>query len=662
MGSTKEYWASVPREEIAQNILDQKDKFYQYLTLSGRALLYLRSKSMYYRARVTGGSMGSGGSSGELSTLVVNQFKNILQHLEALTFQQKPAWDPKATNSDVKSVAQTILAKGLLDYEADTKGLSKNLRNAVKGSLMYGEEFVLADWNHSAGEIYGETETGSPIYQGDIRYKNVLVFNMIRDFQLSSPTEEVWWIIRDFQNKYDLAAKYPEIAEDIISASRGNNDNTNLLLSASQIKDPDVVVVYTLIHKPTPSMPTGRYTQVLDNSTVLLDGPVPEVFDRVHRISAGEETGTIFGDTIAFDLQSIQDGIDTLNGVIITNQSTFGVQSILAPKGHDLSVSSLASGLNLIEYDTNLGPIQPLQLTSTPVEVFNHLGTLESNMEAISGVNSVVRGDPQASLKSGSALALVQAQAVTFSAPLQDSFATLMSEIGTTIIKLYQTYASVPRVALIAGKSNRSLLKEFTGDELSLIERVVVTIANPLSKSPQGRATMAQELSQMGLVKQPEDYFQVLETGTLEPILTGPRAQAMLIKAENEKLADGIPVRALITDQHLKHISEHQTVLASPEAREQPDGPLVVNTLNHIQEHIDFLTNPANATLLTTLGQSPMAPPVVEPSADAQNITDPTNPVVRTAENVAMPNMPNPPANATPEVAGTIQEQNAIAQ
>ncbi len=661
MANSIEYWASVPRSEIADRILEQKDKFYQYLTLSGRAALYLRSKALYYRCRSTGGSMGSGGSQGELSTLVVNQYKNILQHLEGLTFQQKPAWDPKATNSDVKSVAQTILAKGLLDYESDTKGLSKNLRGGVKGALMYGEEFILANWDHSAGEVYGETETGSPIYQGDIRYKNVLVFNMIRDFQLASPTDEVWYIVRDFQNKFDLAAKYPELAEDILSAGSDSTDTTNLIVTANQIKDPDIVVVYTLIHKTTPSMPTGRYTQVLDNSTVLLDGPVPEVFDRIHRLSAGEENGTIFADTIAFDLQPIQDGLDILNGIIITNQSTFGVQSILAPKGHDLSVSQLASGLNLIEYDANLGPIQPLQLTSTPVEVFNHLGTLESNMETISGVNSVVRGDPQASLKSGSALALVQAQAVTFSAPLQDSFATLMAEIGSTIIKLYQTYAAVPRVALIAGKSNRSLLREFTGDELNLIDRVVVTVANPLSKSPQGRATMAQELSQMGLVKDPEDYFQVLESGTLEPILTGPRAQALLIKAENEKLADGTPVRALITDQHLKHILEHQVVLASPEAREDPNGPLVTNTLDHLREHIGFLTDPNNATLLTVLGQAPMSPPI-DPSAQANAITDPTSPVERTAQDVAMPNMPNPPENASPEMQGTIEQQNAIAQ
>lgn len=55
----------------------------------------------------------------------------------------------------------------------------------------------------------------------------------------------------------------------------------------------------------------------------------------------------------------------------------------------------------------------------------------------------------------------------------------------------------------IVGKYNRSMLKAFTGDMLSTINRVVVNIASPLEQTVPGRMQIAQDLIQAQLLKTP---------------------------------------------------------------------------------------------------------------------------------------------------------------
>src|SRR6187401_1190404 len=94
----QKYWASVPTNEIADAILDKVDKYYDYLGYSGRMDLYRRSYSYYYRPRLTGGQLNQTGQQGELTTISVNHFRNLLLHLETMTTQQRIAFEPRATN------------------------------------------------------------------------------------------------------------------------------------------------------------------------------------------------------------------------------------------------------------------------------------------------------------------------------------------------------------------------------------------------------------------------------------------------------------------------------------------------------------------------------------------------------------------------------------
>lgn len=656
----KEYWASVDGTEIAMNILDKVDNFYNYLLASGRLDLYRRSWSYYYRPLLNGAMLNPAGEQGELTTITTGNYRNLLSHLEVMTTQQKASFEPIAANSDVKSQSQVILCASLLDYYMKQKRLERNFKQSVKDALIFGEGFIRVEWDVTGGKPYGKTATGATVYEGDLKYTNYAPTNVIRDYTKQSPSQEDWYILRDFQNKYTLAAKYPELADDILS------DSIDMLelakstsLNAMGLEESDNITVYTLLHKPTPALPQGRLVTVLDNRTIMLDGPMPyKEGTHVYRIAPDEITGSIFGYTVGFDLLSPCEAADAIYSVVCTNQLTFGVQNILVPKGNDLSTSQLSGGLNVTEYDPKVGKPEGLNLTKTPAEIFSFIGMLEKLSETISGVNSVARGNPESSLKSGAALALVQSMAIQFSMGLQQSYAQIVEDIGTGSINILQTFAATPRVAAIAGKSNRALLKEFTGQDLSEIQRVTVDMGNPMTKTLSGKVSMADAYLEKGFIDNPDQYVQVVTTGRLEPIIEGKQANLLLMKGENEGLSAGIPQRALITDNHPKHILEHTTVLANADIRQDPNNPIVVVTLKHIQEHMDMMNNPANMQLLQILHQEviPQAMPQPTQGGGTGNMLNATPPVVQEAENVQMPGMPAPPQGTDAQSAEVIQQ------
>lgn len=309
-----------------------------------------------------------------------------------------------------------------------------------------------------------------------------------------------------------------------------------------------------------------------------------------------------------FDLLPIQTAVNSLHSTILTNQHTFGVQNVVVERDCGLTMNEISGGLNLLEINPGSRPPAGLNLTSTPAEIFNYLTTLEREMEMISGINSVARGnpDPKQNLRSGNALALIQSQALQFISGLQQSYIQLIEDVGTNLVKLLQDFAAVPRIAFISGKANATEMKEFKGEDLNSITRVIVDAGNALANTTAGKLEIAGQLLQMGLIKTPEEYLSVLATGKLETMTESQNKQLWLIRSENEALVENKPVIAILTDDHNLHIREHQAVLADSSLRMDPD--LLRRTTEHLQAHIDILSNPANAQILIQLGQQPIQP------------------------------------------------------
>lgn len=654
MTNKSTYFAALPSKDAANEIA-HKATSWGGNALANDYLDKLRKSWSYYHGNFSG--LGSGhalnfvGEQNELVKFPMNHYRNIARHLLNMTTANRPNLKTRASNTDYKSQAQTILADGLLEYYFKEKNLEDYVNLATEYAIVFGEGYVRLGWNATAGQMFEEDEdSGEKFYEGDLEFSNISPFDVIRDSSKEDSKSHDWLIVRSYKNKFALAAKYPELADTIIN-SQSKDDLDPIKHSVFSMDKTDDIPIYEFFHVKNDALPEGRYMVYVSPEAVLYDGPLPYRSIPVYRISPENILGTPFGYTVMFDLMPIQEALNMLYSTIITNQNAFGVQNVLIPKGADLNYTQLAGGLNLIEYNViSNGKPEALNLTQTPAEIFEMIKILEQQMETISGINSVTRGQPEASLRSAASLALIQAQAVQFSSLLQHSYIRMIESIGNGVIEILQDYAKYPRIAAIAGKSQRTYLKQFSSKDIVQISRVIVEISNALAKTTAGRAEIANQLITMGLIKNTDQYFTVLNTGRLDSMMEGDQAELLLIRSENEKMMDGAYAQVLAIDNHALHIQEHKALLADPDLRNDPT--LVQVALDHIQEHINLLRNTDPGLLALTRQQPlpPLEPPMPAPQEQVDGQSGQPIPEMlegqtnfEAAQEQALPQVPTPP-------------------
>lgn len=641
---TTQYFASMDSDELAKQVMYRVKTFDDYVLRSGRLALWARSYTFYNRAAFTGARLNRTGENAEYTENSINHYRNLLQHILNLVTGQKPSFDARATNTDYQSMAQTIVANRICDHYNRVKNMGDEAKTAVENCLQFGDAYIFEGWDFEGGDTYTSDANGTPQKSGDVYFKNFIPMDVIFDFVgAMSGAKPVWHVVRDFKNKWDLVSQFPDQSEKILrSANDQQNWRKYFSFQSTWNHTTDYVPVYTFIHDRTPAMPDGRFFTCVADDCWLIDGAMPSYYKTspLKRLTASEQVYSGFGYSPGYDLLPIQEGIDGLHSVVTTNQSTFGVQNITVPVGTNVSTTEIMDGLNLIEYDSKLGKPEALNLLSTPKEIFVYIDKLEATMQTLSGINSVIRGNPEASLKSGSALALVQSQALQFISGLQESYIRLLEDLGTGLIDILKVMAQTPRMIEVAGKVNRSYMKEFKADDIASVVRVTVDVGNPVSRTTAGKIAIAENLLNAGMIKNPQEYIQTLTTGVLEPTIEGEQAELMLIRTENEKLSEGVQIPVILFDNHPMHVLEHKSVLANVDGRMDPN--VVQNVLNHIQEHINVwrTTDPLSLQLA---GITPPPPQVVPPqpkNGSNEQEMNPQNPIEASASNVNMPNLP----------------------
>jgi hypothetical protein len=594
------YFAAKPADEVAQIVLARAHQYNNITYNSGyiekMMLSYAAYHGMDYYESAIGHQIRFTGEQGELIQCKVNHFRNIADNMINLITASRPAMEARSVNTDSKSVAQTKLANGLLDYYMREKRLEDILNRATTYGVVLGSGWVKMAWNATAGEkVEPDTdpdleispETQAPIYEGDIEFTVLSPFDVLVDSTKENQKHD-WVNARTFKNKFDIAAKYPE-HRDRIEALKTKSELEKTFMYIFGMEDTSDVPVYEFYHNRTESMPDGRYILYLEGGIVLYDGPLPYRKIPLYRVSPSDILGTPYGYTPMFDLIPLQDALDMTYSTILSNQNAFGVQSLLVPSNSNITMESLSSGLNFIECDFTRGKPEAINFTNTPKEVFDFLGLTIQQMETISGINSVIRGNPEASLRTGSSLALVQSNAIQFMSKLAQQYNQLIEDVGTGLIDTLKIFATTKRVAAIVGINNRSYLQSFTGDDLANISRVSVVVANPLSKSTAGKMQIASELLQYQLLDNPKQYLQILQTGSLDIAIDDNTKILNEIQSENEALLNGEKPVAIILDQQRNHIAQHKALVGDFSMRKDP--VLLKNTLDHIQEHIDILFN-----------------------------------------------------------------------
>ncbi len=615
-GFSQDYWCAEEADKLATNLFQRLDvNQTDSVIMRGINSRSSRAYTYYFGLDPSGIHATSQvlrtGDQGQLATIRVNHSRALVNTLLNLITAPKVVWSPKAVNTDYNSLKECELAASLLEYYWVEKQSAQFAIRALEEAIVFTEGYIFLDWDGSSGDDLAPNAAGTGILKtGDVRIRNISTWDVIRDTNAASWDQLNWVVVRMWENRFDLMARYPDKAEEIRVSAIDRVTKFRHTIDTDRFID--LVPVYRFFHKRTAAMPAGRAMTFLTDRCWLSDGTLEamKLGDiPLYRVSAGETFSTPFGYSPFNEILGIQEVMDSLHTSVASNQTTFAAQCISAVQGSEFSPEEVAGGLKVVYYPPGSQPPAPLQLTSTAPEVFNYIDKLEHAQELIFGLNSVVRGTPQSGEQSGSALALLSSQALQQANVISANYVRFIESVGAGVLDLIRANLSTERQIAVAGKGSSYLItsKPYSGASFNNVRRVHVEVGNPLSQNTSGRLTIAKDLVASGLIKSPEQYMQVLNSGRLEPLTKGLTDELLLIKGENEELSLGKNPPVLYVDDHMLHVREHKCILANMEAR--GNAQIIQAVMEHIKEHenIYYTTEPA---LLALLGQRPpMAPP-----------------------------------------------------
>jgi len=618
------YWFSRSGDEVAKGLQAHHG---DWLRWGSNPIIqaWLRNSVAYYSTILEANdwqtSLNYAGEMGELVRMSVPQARQIIRQIITLTTKQRLSFKAIAEASGRDVMQAVKIGNALTESIVTDEDLDQKQEHAVEHACVYGTGFFKTTWRTDRGEPYAVMENQELLYNGDIEITTPSVYDVYYDYRLENWSDVNWAEVRTIKNRWDLIAQFPDMKEDILRIPRiGVRDRIYDTTTQAQIEQEDMIYVYEVYHKPTPAMPQGRMLFYSDEHTIYYDGPnayecipiVPIRPENVHMLG--------FGYPILSNLLPSQEMYDHSISAIATNQSAFAVQQILCPRGADVSVQDVG-GLNFVFFTPQNteggGKPEPLQLTQSAPETYKFAEVLKGTMLELSNLNGAVRGQPPPGVTSGTAIATLTANSLEFLSSLSKALDLALERVMEISLRTYKNFAQTPRQITITNQNQKTYSYDFEGKDLEPIKKIRITRSNPLMSTLAGRSDVAEKLLQTGLIKDPQQYFKIIEGAPADELYSTELSETDLMDSENEALQRGEDVLALATDDHPKHIMHHNAILNDPEMRKS--STIVQMVLEHIEEHYRLAreTDPGLQAMVRT-GQLPQGGLMPSPGPEMQ--------------------------------------------
>lgn len=624
--ATREYWFTLSEKEVVNRLMEGN---YQWAAYASNPISqsWFRNAMAYYSCMLTPSEWRSAlsfaGDQGELVKMTVPQARSMIR--QVLTLVSKKKLNFKAVcDADIYTTTQTAkLGDSLATHIVKTQQLDLKREVALEEACVYGAGYYKVSWRSDRGEPFSQNPNGSLTYTGDIEISNPDVYDMMFDPRTPNWKDLDWVQVRVKRNRWDLIAQHPELADDVADLPSITEATDYQLWQGSLAANDDLVWVYEVYHKPTPAIPQGRMLMYSNDKCIFFDGANKYGCIPVIQLKPEGILGMGHGYPLLSSILPAQEMFDHSMSAIATNQSALAVQSVLCPRGANISNTSVG-GMNWIMYDDRSaeggGKPEALQLTQSAPETFKFAESLKAEMQEIVNLNNAIRGNPPAGA-SGTMVATLSANALEFMDGLSKSDQAALEQTMELAFGVYQAFAQVEQKMNVYGKNDQVSQKTFTGKDLSNVKNIRMTVSNPMLQTVGGRVDLADKLLAAGLLTDTKKYYAVLEGAPESALFDNDLSSEDLIQSENEMLHEGKPVQALMTDIHPEHIRCHVSLLNDPEVR--MNSPIAQAVLAHVQEHIQLAEtgNPFLQAMVVT-GKMPeggMQPPPQPQQAPTQS-------------------------------------------
>jgi len=589
MGIDKEYFMTRPADDLVARMGD----FHGAWTIWGSNPIiqsWVRNSISYYSAVLEPNAWDTSlvfeGEQGELVKMVVPQARLLTRQLLSLITKQKLAFSAIARSSGGNVMESVRLANSLSEQIVDKQRVDSKQQLMCEHALVYGQGFCYPHWRIDRGQPLVPDEQGRIKYTGELEWAIPSVFDVFFDYQIQEWDELEWVEVRTKQNRHDLIAQFPDLRDQLLTIPPVRDWQGPHYSEYRSISEDDLIYTYWLYHKPTPALPDGRMVWYADERTIFNDGPNRYGTIPVETMKPEPIFGMGLGYPMFSNLLGAQEMLDHSFSAIATNQSAFAVQNVTVPRGAGVNVTDI-NGMNYISYTPQNvpggGKPEPLQLAKSAPETFKFMEVLQSHMEMLSSMNPALRGNPPPGVTSGVAISTLSVNALEFIDAAAKSWQDATQRGMDHAINAYAKFSTGHAVEM-SSKQGAVTDKEFDKEDLADFKRVKLGVLNPVMKTMAGRTDLAEKMVAAGLVSDIQEYVSVIEGAPFQQLYETELSENELVKAENDRLADGEMVPALAGDDHPDHIRNHYALLNDIDLR--MTNPTAVETImTHIMEH-----------------------------------------------------------------------------
>lgn len=597
-GDGQTYWALTNAATLAGHVKAKEEAFFDAVRRRGLDRIWVIAHAQAFGTDPLNPqdfatqTLAYTGPEGKSLRWRINEPRALVDQCNIIARGERPEFKCLTLNADFQSVAQIEIAQNIVRYlYRETVGDAAEADLTEVGGW-FGSAYWWTRWDAEGGDdvtveqrveglpepIKQTQRSGAP--------KTSTLFPWEYCFEPYAK-ESPYGIVRERVSKHELAATYPQLAEQILAVNniRAQPGFAEMFSWDVDAATTDDVIVRHFYLKPCAARREGRYVGILEDM-ILWDraSPHPKQIP-VIEYCPHKYFGTGFGYAKAWDVLALQEAIDELVSQQLTNYMTFGMQNVFIPQGSNYDEDALRDGLNVFTVPPNSGPPVALALAEFPEGAQWLIEFAYARMNSIMGMNQVSRGQADETVKSGTHAALRDAIAIRFQNGEHAALIGARTKQANLSLDMVKLNATAPFLVEVAGAGEEAYLKQFTTQSVAGVRRVSVVNVSPLMQSQAGRME-----AYLNIVKLPKEEraaaLKGLDTGDFTGFTEKPKTSDMLIRFENEQLIKGILMTPASGENPMEHLPEHWSELEKQRSQEQPNMVAIIALQQHIQMSI----------------------------------------------------------------------------
>lgn len=498
---------------------------------------------------------------GYMVPVVINHLYDLTEQRVSRLSKFRPTFDVAPTNDEESDRIGARNMKTILDSISRKNKADFFFQDAERWNAVFGEDLIGVEWDASSGDI---GEDGKPI--GDV------VFNNKEPFYVLYEPKVGWRKINYLIEIYDIM-HVDEARKKFKDSSIEPDKNSQIYSFQGDneiAKEGDQIIVYRFIHKPTEYMENGCEAYVVGNKVKNLEtkkyryshNQLPYV-----RMTDIDLPGRAFPVSSYKFLVPIQHQYNKMVSMAHKAITLAAHPKWFMTKGA-CNIKSLGNLSTIVE--TKPGMPFPQLVAFNPVsrDVIEYKENMRSELQTISGIQGVSRGNPPPGARAESMLRFYEEQeelrssttVIKHNEAIRDVFSMAGSVAG-------DYYPQNPeRLVRTLGTSNRFLIKKMSEIRVSTQNEVIVQNSTGFSESKEGRREEIKFLMEAapGLVT-PDMVADIYEISSPQKFYDVATAALSSAQAENQAFLNGEPVAEPKSFEDLiVHYRTHLIMIQSP--------------------------------------------------------------------------------------------------